>query len=238
MKAWNLEETYSFVKATFGLAQERLARDSTRSVLDRQAFARYHYQEAQRLSKMFDRTHLKNISLINLHTQEGKRKQAAFERYIVKAGAHATAAVQSLHAIPDILAHAIYFACGQNLGSNALQEMDVALPAVVATLKGDIAFRRLGPILAKAQSGDLWPHLAAVSNLSKHRSVIRTTLNEDWTGTRKNFRELQFQSFERGRKYFPALSLQALIEPEYNRLSLLIVALGHELNSCLQQRTT
>jgi len=236
MKPWNLEETYGLVKVVFGQAQERLARESTRSVLDRQAFTRYHYQEALRLSKTFERTHLTNSLLIDLHAQDGQRKRVAFEKYIVKAGAHATASIQSLHAIPDILAHAIYFACGQNLGPNALQERDVTLPAVVGALKHDDAFRCLAPLLSSAQSGELWRHLAAVSNLSKHRSVVRTALNEDWTGTRKNFRELQFQSFERDGKYFATQSLQALLEPEYNRLSFLIITLGHELDACLKQR--
>ena len=156
MELWHLEEMYGLIKAVFGQAQERLARSSTQSVLDQQAFARYHYQEALRLSKTFERRYLANSSLIRMHTQDGQRKRVAFEKYIVKAGAHATAAVQSLHAIPDILAHAIYFACGQNLGPNALQDKDVALPAVVGALNRDGAFRRLGPLPSSAQSGELW----------------------------------------------------------------------------------
>lgn len=234
MKPWLLNETYGLVKAAFGSAQERLVRDSARSVLDRQAFVRYHYQETLRLSKTFERMHLTNSSLIDMYTQGGQRKRAAFEKYIVKAAAHTTAAIQSLHAIPDILAHTVYFACAQNLEQHLLQDKNVNLPSVLGTLKHNHALRNISKLLASTQSGDLWRHLAAVSNLSKHRSVVRTALNEDWTGARKNFRELQLHSFERDGNSYAALSLQALLEPEYDRLSLVILTLGHELNTYLQ----
>lgn len=238
MKPWNLEETYSLVQAMFDRKQMRLVQDSMQSVLDRQAFTRYHYQEAIRLSKRFERKYLTNGSLLEIYTHENKQKRAAFELYIIKAGAHATAAIQSLHALPDILAHVIYFASGQNLGLNALQDKDISHSSVARLLKQDHQFHSLALLLKSMYAGEQWPHLAAVANLSKHRSVIRSALNEDWTGTRKNFRELQFQSFERNGKHYAALSLQALIEPEYTRSARIILTVGHELNSCLQQRAT
>lgn len=169
-----------------------------------------------------------------MYTHEGHRKREAFEKYIIKAGAHATAAVQSLHAIPDILAHAVYFACGKNLEVNPLEEQKIALPTVVDVLKYDEVFKRLCPLLKNSQTGELWHHLAAISNLSKHRSVIRTALNESFSGSQKSYRELQFQAFARNEKYFASLSLQELLEPEYTRLSLLVVTLGQELHACLQ----
>lgn len=212
----------------------RLAKSSTQSVLDRQAFARYHYREIVRLSKAFERSHLANCSIIHMYTHEGHRKREAFKKYIIKAGAHATAAVQSLHAIPDILAHAVYFACGKNLDVNPLEEQKIALPTVVGALKNDESFKRPCPLLKNSQTGELWHHLAAISNLSKHRNVVRASLNEDLTNKRKNYRELQFQPFIRNEKYFTSLSFQELLEPEYKRLSLLVISLGHELHACLQ----
>jgi len=236
MKPWDLKKTYSLVKAMFDQNQMRLVRDSTQSILDRQAFARYHYQEAIRLSKSFERKYLTNGSILEIYTHENEQKRAAFELYIIKAGAHATAAIQSLHALPDILAHVIYFASGQNLGPNALQDKDISHPSVARLLKRNRKFHSLAPLLESMHAGELWPHLAAVANLSKHRSVIRPALSEDWTGNRKNFRELQFQSFKRKGKYYAALSLQALIEPEYTRSTHIILAVGQRLNSCLQQQ--
>jgi hypothetical protein len=233
---WHLDETYGLVKAAFGRAQEALVRESTRSVLDRQAFARYHYHETLRLSKSFERTYLKKNLLIDLHGDPSGRVRNAFDRYIVKAGAHATAAAQSIHAIPDILAHAVYFATGQNLGPNVLPERKVGLPSVTGGLRRQPEFQGVGDLLSSAQSGRLWKHLVALANVSKHRSVVRTSLNEDWTGTRKNHRELHFSHFEREGERFPSVSVVALLGPEFDRLSLLIIQLGHQLNASLRAR--
>jgi hypothetical protein len=72
MTPWHLDETYGLVKAALGRAQESLVRESTRSVLDRQAFARYHYHEALRLSKSFERTYLTRNLMIDTGTQPGE----------------------------------------------------------------------------------------------------------------------------------------------------------------------
>src|SRR3989339_2034661 len=144
MEPWNHNDTYGLVRNAFGQKQERLVRSSTQSVLDRQAFARYHFREVLRLSNTFERQHLKSCSMI--HTYDGGPKREAFENYIIKIGAHATAAVQSIHAIPDILAHAIYFACGLNLGENKIEEHKIALPAVIGALKKDSTFKRICPL--------------------------------------------------------------------------------------------
>jgi hypothetical protein len=234
VERWHLEETYALVKASFGSKQENVARDSTRSVLDRQWFTGYHYTEALRLTRDFDRRYLTGSLLIDLHGQDGERKRAAFERYIRKAGAHATAAVQSMHAIPDILAHAMFFATARNLRPDAPEPRKVAVPTVVASLRRDQRFKSLAPLLAATQSGNLWRHLAALANLSKHRTVVRAALSEDWTGERENHRELQFRACEYNGIGFPQLSLQALLEPEHHRLSIAVLSLGHELNACLR----
>jgi hypothetical protein len=235
VERWDLEQTYRLVEAAFGTAQQRLARESMRSVLDRRAFASYHYIEAVRLTRAFERKYLEGSLLIDLYGQDGDRKRNAFEKYILKAGAHATAAVQSIHAVPDILAHAIYFASGQNLRPEPPEDKDISLPFVARHLKSDPRFQSLAPLLAKAQSGSSWKHVAALSNLSKHRTLVRAALSEDWSGTRKNLRELQFKSCEYHGKPYPTISLQALMEPEHHRLSIAILALGHELNACLHR---
>jgi hypothetical protein len=189
-----------------------------------------------RLSRAFERKYLADTrTLLDIHTQEAEEKREAFERYIIKAGAHSLAAVQSIHAIPDIVAHAVHFASGQNLMPHALKEADIAVPSVAACLSRDSSFKSLSKPLAALQSGAGWRHLAAVCNMSKHRSVVRSALNEDWTGTRKNFRELHISSFERQGVPYPSKSLRDLLEPEYDRILLAVVAIGDELNRCLRR---
>jgi hypothetical protein len=235
VKRWDFTETHELVKAAFGTSQFRLARESLRSLVDRQDYARYHFREMTRLTKEFERRHLKNDSLMKIYAQNGESKLVAFQRYIVKASAHATASVQCIHALPDILANAVYFVCGQNLQSKSLLERNITLPRVVGIIKTDLRFSSLVPLLTKAQSGTRWGYLSELTNLSKHRSVVRASLNEDLTGMRKNHRELQFQAFERESKYLPGIAVLSLIETEYERLANLIVDIGLEVNTCLRK---
>lgn len=239
MAPWDLNATHALVRSVFGREQEGLARESTRSVNDRTAFSFYHFREAMRLSKAFERKHLVGVrTILELHVEGAENKEAAFNTYMVKAGAHSIAAVQSLHAIPDIFAHAVYFAAGQNLQPHAVPEPDISLPRVAGCLKRDKAFSALSVPMATLQSGASWSHLAAVSNISKHRSVVRSTYSEDWTGTRKEIRELHVSAFERNGKHYPAKSLRDLLEPEYERLLKGIISIGHELNTCLRAIAT
>ena len=206
---------------------------------DRQAFSSYHFSEATRLSKAFERNHLTGTrTILELHAAGAEEKERSFQVYMVKAGAHSLAAVQSLHAIPDIFAHAVYFGAGQNLQPYALDESAISLPSVAGCLKQDGQFAVLSAPLRSLQSGNGWRHLAALSNVSKHRSVVRAAYNEDWTGKRAKVRELHVPAFERQNKHYPAASLRELLEPEYERLMTTIIRIGHELNACLRAAAT
>lgn len=239
MTPWDLNEMYLLVRRVFGRDQDGLARESARSVTDRQAFSSYHFAEAIRLSKMFERNHLVGArTILELHVEGAEKKERAFQVYMVKAGAHSIAAVQSLHAIPDIFAHALYFAAGQNLQPHALDEPDISLPSVAACLKKDNRFVVLSKPLQSVQSGTGWRHLAAVSNMSKHRSVVRAAYNEDWTGKRAKVRELHVSAFERHGKHYPAVALRELLEPEYERIMKAVISIGNELNACLRAAAT
>jgi hypothetical protein len=233
MGPWHLPETHDLVRKQFGRKQELLVHECTRSIVDRQNFGRFHYHEVRRLAKSFERKHLPKKSLIDLHASD--ELSAAFERFIVKAGAHATACVQSVHAIPDILANTIYYGCGLNIGAGPIPEHKVSVNTVVKALKSKASSKALAETLAKTVEGMGWDHLAAISNMSKHRSVIRSSLSEDWTGKRKNRREVQFAIFERGDKQYWSKSVEDTIRPEYDRLSVIVIETGHELNRWLRE---
>lgn len=235
MTPWNLNETYDLVRRLFGSEQEMLTRQSARSVADRQAFCRYHFNEAMRLSKAFEKNHLSTgTTIFEMHVAGEEKTQQAFEVFMIKAGAHSLAAIQSLHAIPDLFGHAIYFASGQNLQPHALNDSDVTLPRVIACLEKDNRFAPLSRSLASIQSGAGWNHLAAVSNMGKHRGIVRAAYNEDLTGTRSTRRELHVSAFERRGKSYPSTSLRDLLEPEFERVSKSAIDVAHELNACLR----
>lgn len=235
MKPWDLNETYRYVQNIFGHEQKRLARESARSVTDRQAFSSYHFEETIRLSEEFERAHMIDVStILQLRARGAEESEREFQVFMVKAGAHSVAAVQSLHAIPDIFAHALYFSSGQNLGPRALEESHVSLPNVAKCLQYDPNFAKLSLQLRSIQTGSGWSHLAALSNNSKHRSVVRASYSEDWFGIGPRVRGLQVSSFRHKGKDYPAIGLRDLLEPEYERIMRLIVHIGNELNSCLR----
>lgn len=239
MTPWDLHETYRLVQRVFGRDQEKLTRESARSVTDRRDFSSYHFAEAMRLSKAFERKHLGDTrTILEIHAQGAEKKEREFQVFMLRAGAHSLAAVQSLHAIPDIFAHAIYFAAGQNLQPYALDDSKVAVQSVVSCLKKDSRFAPLSAALKSIQSGHGWQHLAAVSNMSKHRSVVRAAYNEDWTGARATLRELHVSAFDRNGKNYPAVSLRELLEPEYERIMSTVITVGNELNACLRSAAT
>lgn len=235
---WDLKETSRLVQRLFGRNQEKLARESARSVADRQTFSSYHFAEAIRLSKAFERNHLVDArTILELHAKGSEKKERAFQIFMVKAGAHSLAAVQSLHAIPDIFAHAVYFSAGQNLQAHALDDSKIAVPTVVSCHKKDQRFVALSASLQSIQSGPGWQNLAAVSNMSKHRSVVRAAYNEDWTGERAMLRELHVSAFERNGEHYSAVTLRDLLEPEYERIMRTVISVGNELNACLLSAT-
>lgn len=233
MTPWNLSETHDFVLDRFGGKQVLLVRECTRSIVDRQNFGRFHYHEMLRLATSFEENYLSETSLMEMHASD--ETVEAFQRFIIKVGAHATACVQCVHAIPDILANAIYYACGLNLGTSMLTEHKVNVNSVVKILNSQPSLQTLADILSKTTQGLDWEYLSAVSNMSKHRSVIRSSLSEDWTGKRKNFREMQFAIFERDGKQYWSKLVEEAIGPEYDRLALVVSETGHELNRWLRE---
>jgi len=84
MKRWEFTETHELVKAAFGTLQFKLARESSRSLVDREHYARYHFREMTRLTKDFERRYLKDGSLILIYTHDSESKRVAFEQYIIK----------------------------------------------------------------------------------------------------------------------------------------------------------
>jgi hypothetical protein len=235
MLPWDKRETGHLIERVFGRAQAKLAEESMRSVTDRQSFSSFHFAEVQRLVRDFERRHMAGTAtILELHAAGAEKKERAFQRLMIEAGAHATAALQSLHALPDIFAHVLYFATAQDKRECALDEAKVSAPSVARCLQTDARFLSLAAPLKALQSGAGWKHLAAISNSSKHRSVVRASYNEDWTGTRAQRREIQFSEFRKGSSAFPSTGVKALLEPEYVRLMSKIIEAAHLLNEQLR----
>lgn len=112
MKPWELAKTHSLIETAFGASQLKYARESIRSLVDRENYAGYHFRETIRLTKNYTRRYLKDSHIIDMYAEDGEAKRVVFEKYIMKASAHAIASVQSIHALPDILANVAYWGSG------------------------------------------------------------------------------------------------------------------------------
>lgn len=201
-------------------------------------FARYHYQETERLLKDFQRKYLNDRHLLEVVHGDDESASMAFERLMVRVGAHVTACIQAMHAVPDILASGVYLALGLDRRQDALVDRRINIWNVTQRLKRDADYADLAALLEEVSSGGKYEHVAAVSNLSKHRTVIRASLNQDMTGTRERLHEFHITSFEKptkdGVKCYPTTSLADLVAAEFSRVSILVLKIGHKIDEVLE----
>jgi hypothetical protein len=229
---WHLSETRALIWRHFGRDQLALARPCLKSVVDRQHFARYHYQEASALLASFAEAHLSDKPLLYAVFGPEAEASSAFETLMVKLGAHTIACVQSVHSIPDILAHVFYYSLGLNF-KNPMPERAISAVSVSKLLTPQPQFAELGHALQSLTANGQAPHLAALANHSKHRSIVQPLLNEDATGGRVERHELRFASFAYGSVTYPEVPLRELLEPEYERSSRITITSGEKLNHVL-----
>ena len=238
IEPWDLSRTDALVETVFGREQREIVHACLRSIVDRQKFAQYHYLETERLLKGFQQKYLNGRHLLEVVHGGDERGSIAFERLMIKAGAHVTACIQAMHAIPDILASGVYLALGLNRRQDALPDRRVNITSVTHRLKSEPGCADLAVLLEEVSSGHEYEHVAAVSNLSKHRTVIRASLSQDETGTRERPHEFHIMSFDKptdgGMKHYPSISLADLVVDEFSRVGLLILKIGHKIDEVLE----
>jgi hypothetical protein len=227
-----MSETRQQVERLFGREQALLARPSIKSVIDRQDYARYHYQEVRALLSEFASVHLQNRILLDVSMAQDDAR-LAFETVMTKLGAHLVACVQSVHSIPDILAHVFYYALGLNL-QHGLDERAISAASVRKLLDANPRYGELADALRGLTSDGQARHLAALANHSKHRSIVQPMLNEDWTGEREDRHEVRFAPFIYSDVPYPEIAVAALLEPEYARSSQVTIKAGEKLNQVLR----
>lgn len=238
MTAWDRDETKYLVEFNFGKAQAELAYRSMNSAIDRQEYARYHYHNAKNLfeacvGKFDSPVHFSKVS-----TGGNEDAREEFNQCIWEIGAHVTACVQSLHAMGDIFAHAIYFALGYNLKQPPpLFERKICLYAVKRVLATP-EHQNLAQELNLLASGDDFAYLGALSNHSKHRSLIRSGLWVDLTGEKLDPYTLEFQGFIYDKKPYSRRLVLPFLQSEFDRQSLRIFGIGNVLNSVLKENNS
>lgn len=232
MGPWDLDETRQHVHRLFGDDQLELAKPCLRSVVDRQIYARIHYQDARAKIDSYVERALKDKSLFVTFCDS--EAWVEFNIVIREVGAHLTACVQSIHAVPDILAHAIYYSLGLNHHSSALKSRDVSAANVLKLLKRDSRFVPITSLLNSLVSAATFTHLSALANQAKHRSIVFPSLNEDLTGTREKRHMVIFPTFAYEESRYPQVFADDFIAAEYERSSQCVINIGIELNALLR----
>ena len=235
MTVWDLQETRTLVRARHGREQLEIARLSLGSTIDRREYARYHYHEAMEL---FD-SHIGELhSSQRLFTVilggNDEDEQDEFHQHLDRIGAHVTACVQSLHAIADIFAHAIYYSLGYNLLPSALSERQISLVPVKKMLSSKREHVGLAKALGSLSSHSDFKYLSALANHGKHRSLVRPKLWLHMTDKAPDPYTLQFQQFTYDGKPYAQRDIRPFLQSEFNRISVIVVETGNELNAALR----
>lgn len=84
-------------------------------------------------------------------------------------------------------------------------------------------------------TGDGYKYLDALTNTSKHRSIVRPELNEDATGRWEEKWILFLESFWYAGDLFEKTNVREFMRKEHDRIQPLTVDIGVELNEVLKR---
>jgi len=230
---WDIRLTEELVTAVFGAAQWKKADPSVRSMTDRPDFCYYHYREALDMMNEYIESNLKETGLWGVYKDYDQ-----FSYLMLKIRANIVAFVQSLHAVADTCSHMLYYSLALDKLPEALQERGICAKEVFKLLEqqrkaGRPEYNKLCILFREITTGDDYEYLKALTNTSKHRSIVRPELNEDFTGRRKEKWILFLEPFWYEGKLFEKTNVHEFMRKEHDRIQPLTVDIGVELNEVL-----
>jgi len=233
MPPWSIAETKLLVADRRG--DERLSRiePSLYAMWQRQRYARYHFLEVGRLLADFQEAYLKTDILISVTHGQEEEPRAAFDEFMMKAGAHVVACVLSIHSMADVTAFAAYLALDYQSNTKIRRERDVTAAVMQPLLAANPQHQVIADAFARLTSSPAFIHISALSNHSKHRGLIKPLLNEDWTGIREKAHEVRFASFSYDQTLYPEAEIARVLAPAYEAASIAVVTVGNEINALL-----
>lgn len=233
--AWDLEQLRQDVRFLFGDEQQRHLAPSLKSIVHRQIYARFHFQESKRILGEVLEGRDQQAVLCDLIFGADPDAYYEFANRRLQAEAHIVALLQSLHSLSDILAHAIYFALGLNLDkATMLPPKRVYLHRVLQL----VPLGNMRDLLHALIEHENYQYLSDIVNHSKHRSVVQTPYSVDTTGCDTIPHGLKLDAFVYDDRAYPARWSEPFLESEYNRQSALITRIGELLNELVHCRVT
>ena len=233
MTQWDIERTRRQIQKSFGREQLELARPCLRSLTDRQIYARMHFQRAEQTLNRYIKNHLHDKDFWKIAYAIDEPEWQRFNHVIRKVGADLTACVQSVHSLPDILASAVYFSLAIDRTQAPKPGKYVNHSFVAECLKDVPHCADVRTHLTQATAGKDFKHIAALSNQSKHYSIVFPSLNADLTGDRPEKYLVCFPAFPAGRHNYPQTAAKELLSRVYSQLSKSVVETGNAILRCL-----
>lgn len=232
---WDIGLTGELVTAVFGAAQWKKAHPSVRSMTDRPEFCRYHYHEALDMMNEYINSNLKETGLWGVYEDYDE-----FSYLMLKIRANIVAFVQSLHAVADTCSHILYYSLALDKLPRPLKEQDICANKVLKLLEqqrdaGHPEYDNLCRLFREITTGGDYKYLNALTNTSKHRSIVRPELNEDATGRREEKWILFLESFWYAGELFEKTNAREFVRKEHDRIQPLTVNIGVELNEVLKK---
>lgn len=226
---WDVDAIVRRVHLKHGTDQRFLAEPALRGMGERQAWAKFHLNEVYALFDRLDREVIQGRHLFEFvgDSDDGDR----FLRDQSEIGAHAMAAAQSMHAIADITAHAVYYSLALDKGSTAIKKArDINHKGVTDALPPGA----LKVALNSVASGDNWEHLAAIVNVSKHRSVVPSRIAFDVEGLTDRRHWLRFDAVTyQDPEPYPQTEVAPFLHAELFRISTAMQSVIEALDAAL-----
>jgi len=230
MAKWNLKQLRDSVEHLYGRDQRLAITPSLDSIEQRQGFASYHYQEAVRIITDATCTQDNDLQIALLFFGFDEEASRKFQQAGFQAAAHITACVQSMHTVADMLAHSLYYAFGMNLvEEKILAPHRIGIRAVYQRLPDGEVKEQVNVLVAHND----FVYLSALTNHSKHRSMVKANYSLDLTGEASSSHGLRFSGFEYDGERYPERWVKPTLESEYNRQAVLVVNIGQALNAAL-----
>ena len=236
--AWDIQNLKDDVEHLYGKAQMELLSESLESIIDRKDYASYHFKESAKLLREVLADKSDGISLVKLILGFDEQDSHDFFLSKNKAKANIIACLQSMHAVADILSHAIYYSL--NMNNNPSDKMEprlVDIHTVLAKMSKHEEYKALCKYVKCLIGHANYKYMGVIVNRSKHRSIVGMPYKLD---IQKSFDDwshgIEFHAFEHDCKLYTERWVDDYLKTEFARQDQLLLEIGNELNRVVRDK--
>lgn len=234
MSAWDIKTTRYLLMQQYGPAQLGRVRNAIRATTVRLDHAAYHFGELRRLLREHIDEKLVERDLYDV-AMPGRDEWSALQQGLLHVEAHMIACAQSVHAVPDALAHIAFYAAGLNLVPNPLREDKISLKFLLRQRRDQRSgWLDVQSSLRTLADDPAFTALDAIVNYNKHRGLPDPALQlkpDDHPG----LYAMQFASFSYGGVVQPCIEVERCLAPAYAAVSQAVVRTGNAINAALTE---